>query len=90
MERGHYSWSIYQTRPRSRLLSKRHSTRPQLASAYNNRVYAVRAVERMPPGEDRVKYDHLFGAGDPENKSFWAQSSAVSGDLANRYLAVRD
>ncbi len=50
----------------------------------------MRAVERMPPGEDRVKYDHLFGAGDPENKTFWAQSSAVAVDLVNHYLAVRE
>jgi pimeloyl-ACP methyl ester carboxylesterase len=63
---------------------------PRLANARQLREFAVRAVDRMPPGEDRIKYDHLFGAGDPENKTFWAQSSAVAGDLVNRYLAVRD
>ena len=63
---------------------------PRLANARQLREFAVRAVDRMPPGEDRIKYDHLFGAGDPENKTFWAQSSAVAGDLVNRYLAVRE
>ena len=63
---------------------------PPLANARQLPEFAVRAVDRMPPGEDRIKYDHLFGAGDPENKTFWAQSSTVAGDLVNRYLAVRD
>ena len=63
---------------------------PRLANARQLPEFAVRAVDRMPPGEDRIKYDHLFGAGDPENKTFWAQSSTVAGDLVNRYLAVRD
>ena len=63
---------------------------PRLANARQLREFAVRAVDRMPPGEDRIKYDHLFGAGDPENKTFWAQSSGSAGDLVNRYLAVRD
>ena len=61
-----------------------------LANAGQLPEFAVRAVDRMPPGEDRIKYDHLFGAGDPENKTFWAQSFTVAGDLVNRYLAVRD
>ena len=66
------------------------ATTPRLANARQLREFAVRAVERMPLGEDRIKYDHLFGAGDPENKTFWAQSSPVAGDLANRYVAVRE
>ena len=63
---------------------------PRLANARQLPEFGVRAVDRMPPEEDRIKYDHLFGAGDPENKTFWAQSSTVAGDLVNRYLAVRD
>ena len=63
---------------------------PRLANARQLREFAVRALDRMPLGEDRVKYDHLFGAGDPENRTFWAQSSSVAGDLANRYVAVRE
>jgi pimeloyl-ACP methyl ester carboxylesterase len=66
------------------------ATTPRLANARQLREFAVRAVERIPLGEDRIKYDHLFGAGDPDNKTFWAQSSPVAGDLANRYVAVRE
>ena len=61
-----------------------------LANARQLPEFAVRALDRMRPGEHRIKYDHLFGAGTPENTTFWAQSSTVAGDLVNRYLAVRD
>jgi len=66
------------------------SATPRPANARQLPEFAVRAVGRMPPGEDRIKYDQLFGAGNPENKTFWAQSSTVAGYLVNRYLAVRD
>ena len=54
------------------------------------REFVVRAVQRMPVGEDRIKYDHLFNAGDPENKAFWSEAASVAGDLENRYVAVDD
>ena len=66
------------------------ATTPALANARQLREFAVRTVQRMTTGEDRVKYDHMFGAGDPENKTFWAASAPVAGDLANRFLAVED
>ena len=66
------------------------ATTPGLANARQLREFAVRAVPRMPIGEDRVKYDHMFSAGDPENKTFWAASAPVAGDLVNRFLAVED
>lgn len=66
------------------------ATTPGLANARQLREFAVRAVQRMPTGEDRVKYDHMFSAGDPENKTFWAASATVAGDLVNRFLAVED
>ena len=66
------------------------ATTPGLANARQLREFAVRAVGRLPAGEDRVKYDHLFAAGDPENKTFWAQAAPVAGDLVNRYLMVED
>ena len=44
----------------------------------------------MPAGEDRIKYDHLFSAGDPENKAFWSEAVSVAGDLENRYVALLD
>jgi len=61
-----------------------------LANARQLRELAVRAIERLPAGEDRVKYDHLFGAGDPENKAFWMQSLPAAAALANRYVALGD
>ena len=42
----------------------------------------------MPAGEDRIKYDHLFSAGDPENKAFWAEVVSAAGDFENRFVAV--
>ncbi len=61
-----------------------------LANPRQLREFAVQAVERLPPGEDRIKYDHLFSPGDPENKAFWVQASLVAQDLANRFVTLRD
>ena len=58
----------------------------RLANARQLRELAVRAVERLPVGEDRIKYDHLFGAGDPENKAFWMQSLPAAAELANKFV----
>jgi pimeloyl-ACP methyl ester carboxylesterase len=62
----------------------------RLANARQLRELAVRAIERLPAGEDRVKYDHLFGAGDPENKAFWMQSLPATAELANRFVTLED
>ena len=62
----------------------------RLANARQLRELAVRAIERLPTGEDRVKYDHLFGAGDPDNKAFWMQSLPAAADLANRFVTLED
>ncbi len=63
---------------------------PLLGNARQLREFVVRAVQRMPAGEDRIKYDHLFSAGDPENKAFWLEAVSIAGDLENRYVAVED
>jgi pimeloyl-ACP methyl ester carboxylesterase len=62
----------------------------RLTSARQLRELAVRAVERLPSTEDRVKYDHLFGAGDPENKEFWIKALPEAKDLANRFVTLED
>lgn len=62
----------------------------RLTSARQLRELAVRAVERMPASEDRVKYDYLFGAGDPENKEFWMKALPAAKDLANRFVTLED
>jgi TolB-like protein/Tfp pilus assembly protein PilF len=60
----------------------------ELASARRLRDVAAESVQRMPLGEDRLRYDHLFAPGDPQNKSFWARAAPVHEPLANRFLAV--
>ncbi len=52
------------------------------------REFAVRAVERVPKSDDRVKYDHLFVSGDPENKAFWIQALPLAQCLANAFVIV--
>lgn len=61
-----------------------------LANARQLREFAIRAVERLPAGEDRIKYDHLFDPGDPENKAFWVRASPVAEDVADRFVTLRD
>ncbi len=62
----------------------------RLANARQLRELAVRAIERLPTAEDRVKYDHLFGAGDPENKAFWMEALPATEDLVNRFVTLED
>jgi pimeloyl-ACP methyl ester carboxylesterase len=62
----------------------------RLANARQLHELAVRTIERLPTGEDRIKYDHLFGAGDLENKTFWMQSLPAAADLANRFVTLED
>ncbi len=61
---------------------------PRLTNARQLREFAVRAVERVPRGDDRLKYDHLFVPGDPENKRFWLDVSPVATELVNHYVLV--
>jgi len=39
-------------------------------------------------GDDRVKYDYLFGPGDPENKRFWQEWHKEN--LANSFIFLGD
>ena len=63
---------------------------PRLANARQLREFAVRAIERVPPNDDRVKYDHLFSAGDPENKAFWLQAQPTAVGLVNSFAMLKD
>ena len=47
---------------------------PKLNSARQIRDLAIHCIERMPSGEERIKFDYLFDAGDPENKEFWQKA----------------
>lgn len=46
---------------------------PRFASARELRATAVQTIERIPPGEDRVKYDHLFSPGGRRKQELLAQ-----------------
>ena len=63
---------------------------PRLANARQLREFAVRAIERVPPNDDRVKYDHLFSAGDPENKAFWLEAQPTAAGLVNSFAMLKD
>ena len=63
---------------------------PRLANARQLREFAVRAIERVPTNDDRVKYDHLFSPGDPENKHFWLQAQPTAAGLSNSFAMLKD
>ena len=62
----------------------------RLANARQLREFAARAVQRVPAGEDRVKYDDLFNAGDPENKEFWLQAGSSASKLTSRFVTLEE
>lgn len=62
----------------------------RLSNARQLREFAVHAVERVPQGDDRIKYDSLFVPGDPENKRFWQEVSEVAGELVNSYVTIEE
>jgi hypothetical protein len=66
------------------------SLNPRLANARQLREFAVRAVERVPKTDHRVKYDHLFVPGDPENKAFWSQALPVAERLVNTFVLLTE
>jgi hypothetical protein len=61
---------------------------PKLKSARQIRQLAVRCIERMPIGEERVKFDYLFDAGDPENKEFWIRTGPLRNEFVNTFVSV--
>lgn len=63
---------------------------PRLNSARQIRQLAVRCIERMPAAEERIKYDYLFDAGDPENKEFWNSIGPLRNELVNTFVRLED
>lgn len=61
---------------------------PQLQSARQLREFAVQTIHRLSDREDRVKYDHLFEPGDPENKRFWMRVMPEAEGLANSFVSL--
>ena len=62
----------------------------RLSNARQLHEFAVRAVERVPRGDDRIKYDNLFVPGDPENKRFWLEVSSVAQELVNSFVTIEE
>lgn len=63
---------------------------PRLANVRQLREFAVRAAERISPGDDRVKYDNLFEPGDPRNKAFWIEVQPMARELVGRYIDLAE
>ena len=63
---------------------------PRLWSARQIREFTLRGIQRVPLGEDRVKYDHLFDPGDPLNKEFWIEARSQAPDLAGSFVQVEE
>jgi len=63
---------------------------PKLKSARQIRQLAVRCIERMPAGEERIKFDHLFDPGDPENKEFWHRAGPLRSEFVNSFVRLED
>ncbi|MEM3857325.1 MAG: AAA family ATPase [Thermoprotei archaeon] len=61
---------------------------PNLSSARQLRSLAVSCANRMPAGEDRVKYDYLFAPGDVESKDFWMTLKQTAPQLVTGYVEV--
>jgi TolB-like protein/Flp pilus assembly protein TadD len=63
---------------------------PKLTSARQIRDLAIHCIERMPSGEERIKFDYLFDAGDPENKEFWHRAGALRNEFVNSFVRLED
>jgi len=61
---------------------------PTFSSARQLRSRAVQCALRIPPSEDRIRYDFLFRAGDPENKQFWNDAGAMRDGLVDSFVRV--
>lgn len=61
---------------------------PRLSSARQLRDFALQCVERSSPGEDRIKYDHMFSPGDTEQG--FLDSDRFDERRACRHLRVND
>jgi TolB-like protein/Tfp pilus assembly protein PilF len=64
------------------------ATNPTFASARQLRALADQTARRIPLGETRLRFDHLFRPGDPENKEFWTRATAEVAGLSGAYIRV--
>ena len=64
------------------------AVQPELGSARQLRSLAAHSAQRIPVGDDRLRYDHLFAAGDAENKRFWESVGGRREGLADAFVHV--
>lgn len=64
------------------------ATNPGLSSARQLREFALRCIERIPPSEDRVRFDNLFDPGDVKNKSFWLETNSHAPQLIDTFIRI--
>lgn len=62
------------------------ATSSQLGNPRKLREFALRCAERVPVGDERLKYDSMFEPGDPVNKQFWMSRSGTVPKLVNSFL----
>jgi predicted ATPase len=61
---------------------------PRTGNPRHLRELCVRAAGRLLSGEERLRYDHLFSPGNPDNKTFWMQWQAHHRALVGRFVRV--
>jgi hypothetical protein len=61
---------------------------PGLSSPRQLRDLARAAVNRMPPGERRLKYDDLFYSSDRQNQTFWVAHMHAAESLSEVYVGI--
>ncbi|HTT25513.1 MAG TPA: tetratricopeptide repeat protein [Thermoplasmata archaeon] len=59
---------------------------PALENPRQLRDFVTRAALRVPPGEERVRFDHLFEPGDAASKEFWMDARRAAPELIDRFV----
>ncbi|MCI4345995.1 MAG: hypothetical protein L3K07_04510 [Thermoplasmata archaeon] len=63
---------------------------PELANPRQLRELLTRAVEPLPSGEERLKFDYLFAPGDVGSKEFWVRTRERSPGLINSFVTIAE
>ena len=63
---------------------------PQFNSARQISELITSSIGRIPKGEDRIKYDHLFEPGDLINKDFYQRTKLLDDSLSNSFILVEN
>jgi TolB-like protein/Tfp pilus assembly protein PilF len=59
---------------------------PALENPRQLREFILRGINRVPLGEERVRFDHLFAPGDSKSKEFWVRARDSSPELIDRFV----